>query len=121
MTTISFSPWMKWSVRDKYLKQLRGKMQSGVYLIARFNEVPPLGTAEPLDEIVLYIGESTKDRLADRWRSFDKTAFGKGGKHRGGIRYKKQYSSGSIPASSPLSRSTAPTIPSHPKEPQSCG
>lgn len=68
---ISFSAWLRWS--DKATLPDRNK--PGVYLIGRFANCPPAGTADSSGDYVVYIGEASKSLMA-RWRAFDKAAFG---------------------------------------------
>jgi len=86
-TDISFSPWTSWKDRNSLPK----KNEAGVYLIGRFTEQPPSGPRAPLDEHVVYIGESAGGRFRSRWRSFGRTAFEGKGRHRGGIRYRQKF------------------------------
>ena len=81
-----FTPWLPWASRQ----QSPYKDKSGVYLIARFLKQPPSGPADPLEDEIVYIGESCKERLQSRWRSFDRAAF-RDGKHRGGKKYKQLF------------------------------
>lgn len=84
---IGFSPWVCWANRNS----LPDKEKPGVYIIGRFTQSPPSGTANPFDENVVYIGESSVGRFQGRWRSFDRSAFQGTGKHRGGKRYKERF------------------------------
>jgi hypothetical protein len=70
---------------------LRDSDKSGIYLIGRFTQPPPSGTADPFDNSVVYIGESSRERFRGRWRSFERAAFKGTGKHRGGKRYKEKF------------------------------
>ena len=83
----TFRPWVRWVNR---LSQ-PDKDKSGVYLISRFEQKPPDGPANPCDQNVVYIGESSRDRFKGRWRSFHRAAFGVNGKHRGGKKYREQF------------------------------
>jgi hypothetical protein len=65
-----------------------GNDLSGVYLLGQFTGVPNVDVGDPLHENVLYIGESSRERFAGRWRSFGRTAFEGKGRHRGGLRYR---------------------------------
>lgn len=84
--SICFTPWTSWAERNT----LADKDRSGVYLIARFQQ-PPAGPADPLEESIVYIGESSGGRLRDRWRAFARSAFGTRGRHRGGKRYRETF------------------------------
>lgn len=64
----------------------------GVYLLAHFDSAPS-GKAKPLEEKIIYIGE-TCNNLEDRWNQFDCSACqGKRG-HSGGITYWKMFEKG---------------------------
>lgn len=84
---ISFSPWESWNNRNS----LPGKNKPGVYLIGRFTPSPTSGPADPLDEHVVYIGESAGGRIQSRWRAFGRAAFEGKGRHLGGIRYRQKF------------------------------
>jgi len=81
-----FAPWVRWADKSR----LPDKSKSGVYIIGRFENKPPLGPADPLDKGVVYVGESSTGRLQSRWRSFERSV-GSKGKHRGGKRYKEMF------------------------------
>ena len=81
-----FAPWVRWANKSS----LPDRSKSGVYIIGRFENEPPLGPADPLDKGVVYIGESSTARLQNRWRSFERSVRSKG-KHRGGKRYKEMF------------------------------
>ena len=85
--SISFTPWASWAHRNS----LDDKDRSGVYLIGRFEQPPPAGPADPLEKNIVYIGESAEGRFQSRWRAFARSAFGVGGKHRGGRRYREKF------------------------------
>ncbi len=83
---VNFSSWRQWKDRGS----LPGIKCPGVYILAQF-DVMPLGIAEPLDERVVYIGETCNSSLIGRWRGFDKSACtGKFG-HSGGRTYYKKF------------------------------
>lgn len=67
---VSFSTWTRWTERYS-LPQID---QPGVYLLARFRGVPP-EAADPLDEAVIYIGESTDRTIQNRFYEFHRSAF----------------------------------------------
>ena len=86
-TEISFSPWVNWASRNS----LPGRDKPTVYLIARFEQNPSPGPADPCEKSIVYIGGSSRGRLQARWRSFDGAAFEDKGRHRGGKRYNEQF------------------------------
>src|SRR4030042_3927871 len=64
---ITFSPWVNWVNRNN----LEGEEdKGGVYLFSRFEREPNLGSADPLDKSVIYIGQSSK-AFKNRWELFD--------------------------------------------------
>ena len=84
---ICFTPWVSWANRNS----LADKDKSGVYLIGRFEQLPPPGPADPLEKNIAYIGESSGGRFQSRWRAFARSAFKGSGRHRGGKRYKEIF------------------------------
>ena len=80
-----FSEWYSWPNRYEapHIKL------PGVYLLARFLDSPPAGQADPSCSDIVVIGE-TRRPLWDRLRDFDKAAFGGGGPHGVGIRYRRR-------------------------------
>jgi hypothetical protein len=84
---ICFTPWASWANRNS----LADKDKSGVYLIGRFDQPPPVGPADPLEKNIVYIGESSGGRFQGRWRAFARSAFKGSGRHRGGKRYKEIF------------------------------
>ena len=80
-----FSEWYSWSNRYEapHIKL------PGVYLLARFLDSPPAGQADPACSDIVVIGE-TRRPLWDRLRDFDNAAFGGGGPHGVGIRYRRR-------------------------------
>jgi len=84
---ICFSPWAKWASRNN----LTNEDDSGVYLIARFDQEPHSGPGSPFEKSIVYIGESSGGRLRGRWRSFERSAFKSKGRHRGGKRYRELF------------------------------
>ena len=84
---VCFTPWVSWVSRYS----LPDKGKPGVYLIGRFEQQPPPGPADPFEERIVYIGESSGGRFQSRWRSFERSAFKDKGRHRGGKRYKEKF------------------------------
>ena len=84
---VCFTPWVSWVNRNS----LPDKGKPGVYLIARFEQQPPLEPADPFEKRIVYIGESSGGRFQSRWRSFERSAFKNKGRHRGGKRYKERF------------------------------
>ena len=84
---VCFTPWVSWASRNSVLD----KGKSGVYLIGRLEKHAPPGPADPFDENVVYIGESSGERFQRRWGSFERSAFEAKGRHRGGTRYKERF------------------------------
>ena len=84
---VCFTPWVSWANRNSVLD----KGKSGVYLIGRFEKQAAPGPADPFDERVVYIGESSGERFQRRWDSFERSAFGAKARHRGGMRYKERF------------------------------
>ena len=83
---ISFSKWYSWSKR----KNMPERNRPGVYLLAKFKKVPK-GRANPLDNHIIYIGETCDNFLKQRWAKFHISAFkGKFG-HSGGSSYRYIY------------------------------
>jgi len=82
---IIFSPWRKWAEKDN----IEGSNLPGVYLLARF-DAPPPGPAQPLDESIIYVGETCKNSLSGRWYQFDRSAFRSKPGHSGGFTYHKK-------------------------------
>lgn len=83
---VTFSEWYAWEKRREH----PARNLPGIYLIARFvDQPPPKGSANPLDSNVIAIGE-TSHNLAQRWREFEKAAFGQGGFHSVGTRYRNK-------------------------------
>lgn len=63
---LEFSDWLRWGDRNK----APWKNEYGIYLIAKFEgDGPPSGCADPVDEHVVYIGESLRN-VTGRIRSF---------------------------------------------------
>jgi len=87
----SFSPWAKWAERER-LDDGHGFSvhdYSGVYLLAHFDNRPPSGTAEYLDDAIFYVGEAVW--LKRRWRQFQDSARDGLPGHSGGHTYRATF------------------------------
>jgi len=68
-----------------------------VYLIARFEQGPSPGSADPLEKNIVYIGQSSAGRFQGRCRAFENAAFRNKGKNRAGKRYRQLFDGNSSP------------------------
>ena len=84
---VGFSEWARWSSRNR----LPNVGKSGVYLVARFEEEPSGGPADPYEKGVVYIGESARGMIQQRLRAFGGAAFQDKGRNRGGRRYRQMF------------------------------
>lgn len=68
-----FTPWISWEKRTG-VEESGAKLTAygGVYLIAHFLKSPPTGTADHLDDRVVYVGEGKN--LGRRWYQFERSA-----------------------------------------------
>ncbi len=85
---VVFTPWKPWGQRGEII--CAG--DPGVYLLAHFprGRVPD-GAASPLDEHIVYTGETHRRPLKKRWSVFNRSAqTGKKG-HAGGRTYHTRY------------------------------
>lgn len=82
---IVFSSWVPWTKRI----EIPRSNLPGVYLIARFPEPPQEKEADPLSQQIVVIGQ-TRRSLLGRWTQFHAAAFGLGGNHSEGDRYRKK-------------------------------
>ncbi len=82
---IIFSPWVHWTKRVEIPKS----NLPGVYLLARFSEPPQETEADPLSQQIVVIGQ-TGSSLLRRWAQFHAAAFGPGGNHSEGTRFRKK-------------------------------
>ena len=81
---LPFSRWTTWVQRH----EIDLADAPGVYLLGRFDRPPP-PEVNPLDQRVLYIGETAQQSLRRRWYQFERSAFqGKSG-HSGGRTYRR--------------------------------
>lgn len=83
---IIFKKWTKWPDRGKIMNS----NHPGVYLLAKF-KVPPKGNANPLDNHIVYIGETCNNTLKGRWNQFNRSAHYNRDGHSGGFTYYKKY------------------------------
>lgn len=85
---ITFTPWKKWSER----KSFDGANDQGVYLLAHFQEDGiPGGAASPLNPQIIYIGDTRKQTLLDRWNQFNRSAQTGVTGHAGGRTYHHEF------------------------------
>jgi hypothetical protein len=80
---VRFTEWVKWQNREEI-----GNISSpGVYILGNFKRLPN-GPANPVDENVIYIGETCDNTLKARWNQFHRSAFLFKEGHSGGIAYR---------------------------------
>jgi len=82
---IEFSHWYPWKQRNS----IKNSKNPGVYMLAKFVTVPS-GNANPLDENIIYFGETCRS-LRGRWDQFDRSAFQSKPGHSGGRNYRRLY------------------------------
>jgi hypothetical protein len=83
---IEFGSWFKWKERQG----IDNSDKHGVYRLSKFKTTPPQ-IIDPLDDNVIYFGETCNQSLEERWTQFDASAFqGKRG-HSGGKTYRERY------------------------------
>lgn len=85
LPTIVFSSWIHWTKRA----EIPRSNFPGVYLLARFLEPQPEKEADPLSQQIVVIGQ-TRRSLLGRWAQFHAAAFGAGGNHSEGDRYREK-------------------------------
>ena len=91
--SIVFSPWVPWSDRA----QINGARDQGVYLLAHFDDDKvPTGPASPLDNRLVYIGETHGQTLIERWSQFSRSAQTGVRGHAGGVSYRKKFGAVSL-------------------------
>jgi len=83
---IEFSSWLKWTERNG----IEDSDKPGVYMLSKFKMAPP-PVADPLDENVIYFGETCNQSLRERWVQFDASAFQLKRGHSGGKTYRGTY------------------------------
>lgn len=86
MPQIKFSKWFQWNDRT----ELENIDSPGIYILAKFREAIN-GGADPLDEHIVYIGETCDNTLKGRWRQFDRSAFQSKDGHSGGLTYNETF------------------------------
>jgi len=59
-------------------------------MLAKFKTHPPQD-ADPLDEHIIYFGETCNQSLKERWDQFDASAFKQKAGHSGGKTYRNRY------------------------------
>ena len=69
-----FTPWVRWSDRLTTPDGFGGHIHDygGVYLLAHFPKTAPAGSADVLDDAVVYVGEGAY--LKRRWYDFERSA-----------------------------------------------
>jgi len=91
LPAIVFSEWVLWTARAT----LKGIDAPGIYVLAHFT-IAPAGSADPLTQEVIYVGETCSQFIRRRWQQFHACAFeGKRG-HSGGVTYRKCFVGGDI-------------------------
>jgi hypothetical protein len=85
LPALVFSSWVHWAKRA----EIPRSNLPGVYLLARFSEPPQEKEADPLSQQIVVIGQ-TRRSLLGRWTQFHAAAFGPGGNHSEGNRYRKK-------------------------------
>lgn len=88
----SFPAWVPWAIRH----DVAGIDGPGLYVIAHFIEAPE-GPATPLSERVIYIGQTSDQTLAERWRQFHRSARTGKPSHSGGRTYHAMFGPTRIP------------------------
>ena len=84
---MEFSHWVGWDQRES----IPGCRSNGVYLLAHFQNAVPIGNASPLEENIIYIGETHHQGLAKRWRDFHRSASTGRKSHAGGMTYYERF------------------------------
>ena len=109
LPSIAFSSWVHWSKRST----LTGIDAPGVYLLAHF-QMPPLGSADPQAQEIIYVGETCDQTLQTRWNNFNNAAFhGKKNTHSGGETYREMFGDNDeqlFVAAFPVSQLTKPPL-----------
>jgi len=59
-------------------------------MLSKFKTVPP-ESVDPLDENIIYFGETCNQSLKERWNQFDRSAFQLKRGHSGGKTYRDVY------------------------------
>ena len=84
---IVFSAWHSWPDR---LNIPNSKTLPGLYLLAHLSKSPK-GSANPISQDIIYVGETHGQTLVQRWAQFDRCAFYGAKGHAGGMTYAKKY------------------------------
>jgi len=84
---IEFGSWFKWTERNS----IEDSDKPGVYMLSKFRTAPPRVRADPLDENIIYFGETCNQSLRERWVQFDASAFQLKRGHSGGKTYRDKY------------------------------
>lgn len=83
-----FTSWKPWAQRGN----IGNAGGPGVYLLAHIPQGQvPAGPASPLDEHIVYIGETHRQTLGRRWSDFDRSARTGNRGHAGGRTYHKRF------------------------------
>lgn len=79
-----FSSWVPWAQQHTIPDGHGGHVHEygGVYLLAHFDVMPPLGPANILDDAIVYVGEGSY--LKRRWYDFERSAYHGLSGHSGG-------------------------------------
>ena len=88
---VEFCEWRKWPHNGVFAADEKCNLdESGIYIIAHFDKVPPSGTPDILCKDVIYVGE-TGDSFAKRLHAFHLSAFEEKDGHSGGNSYRKVF------------------------------
>lgn len=100
----AFTPWAHWEQRfdlgvprpdvvNKKGRPYKLHEYGGVYLLAHFRAANVPKRVDPLDENIIYVGET--GLFSSRWRSFQRAAASADGRgHSGAISYRNKYGVG---------------------------
>lgn len=90
LADLQFSNWLLW----KHRNMASNLDKIGVYILAKFEESKKLPRIDPLDQHIIYVGQTNIGRtttLKKRLSYFDKEAFGNGAAHSGASTYKNHF------------------------------
>ena len=82
---IEFDSWFRWRERGS----IENSEKHGVYMLSR--STTALHAPDPLDENVIYFGETCNQSLKRRWTQFDLSAFHGIRGHSGGSTYRERF------------------------------
>jgi len=82
---MKFSKWFHWKEREEFID----KDHPGIYILSK-SDVTPRGKANPLDERIIYFGETIRP-LWKRWDEFEASAFYEDSGHSGGWSYLERF------------------------------